>query len=158
MLFAILFVGCVLPAFAQVVAQQNQIVFRVEPACALTTVSSTLTGRTHDGASTVVTGTTQFSYLLRTSRDSGSAEILQVFDPPSSSGSAEINYTVSPLSGASVRNNAATAAGVPAPVAQFGANVHTTRAGEPGQIFWTWRSSNAAKVESPSPKLTITCL
>jgi hypothetical protein len=154
---AILFAGCLLPAFSQVVVQRNQIVLRVGSACALTTVSSTLTGRTRDGASTVVTGSTQFNYRLRTSRNGGSAEILQVFDPPSSGGSAEITYTVSPLPGASVRNNTTTTAGVPAPVAQFGANAHTTRAGEPGQIFWTWRTSNAAAVESPSPKLTITC-
>ena len=154
---AILFAGCLLPAFSQVVVRQSQMMLRVEPACALATVSTTLTGQTRDGAYTVVTGSTQFSYLLRTSRDGGSAEILQVFDPPSGGGTAEINYTVSPLPGASVRSNATTTASVPALVAQFGTNAHTTRAGESGQILWTWRAANAATVESPSPRLTITC-
>jgi hypothetical protein len=157
MRIGVLFAGCLLPALAQVAAQRNELVLRVEPACALTEVSTAVSGRVPDGAYILITGSTRFSYLLRTSRQVGAAEIVQIFDPPPGGGPAVISYTVSLLPNAIARNNGTTTPGVSAPVASFGANAHTSRAGAQGQIVWTWRGPNTAVVESPSPKLSIFC-
>jgi hypothetical protein len=68
-----------------------------------------------------------------------------------------ISYTVSLLANAVARNNGSTTPGVSVPVARFGANAHTSRTGAQGQIVWTWRGPNAARGESPGPKLSIFC-
>lgn len=157
MRIGVLFAGCLLPALAQVVAQRNELVLRVEPACALSEISSAVTSRVTDGASTLITGNTRFNYRLRTRQHAGAAEIFQVFDPPSTGGRAEITYTVTPLPDATMPASSAATVGVPASIARFGANAHTPRTGTQGQIVWTWRGPNAAAVESPSPKLSIFC-
>jgi hypothetical protein len=157
MRIGVLFAGCLLPALAQVAAQRNELVLRVEPACALTEVSTAVTGRVPDGATTLITGSTRFSYRLRTSQHVGAAEIFQVFNPLPGGGPAMISYTVSLLPNAVVRGNGTTTPGVSVPVARFGANAHTSRAGAQGQIDWTWRGPNTAVVESPGPKLSIFC-
>jgi hypothetical protein len=156
MRIATLFASCLLPVAAQVV-QRGQIALRVEPACALTEVSTSVISRARDGVSTVITGSTRFNYRLRTGRQGGSAEIVQVFDAPQGGGPAEITYTVSPLQGATLGSSKAIAVGAAALVAQFGADAHTARSGVPGEILWTWRASNAAVAESPKPILSISC-
>ncbi len=153
---AILFTVCLLPAMAQVI-QRNELVLRIEPACALQTVSNTITGRATAGGVTAITGSTQFRYLLRTSRISGSGEVLLAFDPPPRGGAADVSYSASPLAGAVSRNGSTTTGAPPVAVAQFVANTHTTKAGAAGQISWTWRGPDSATLTSPLPRISINC-
>lgn len=125
--------------------------FVVSPACALTNIVTT-TASTTEGAQSVITGTTRFTYLLRTGNLDGAAEIRLEFAPVPD---ATLSYTTTLMkSGNSLSTNALTIS-KPAVVATFGSNAHTTRTGESGAIEWSLRAPLASAPTHPT--LSITC-
>jgi len=142
-------------AFGQL--RRTDLTLAVTAECALTNVASTSTSSS-EGAQSVVTGITRFTYLLRTSKPEGAAEIRFQFLPAPAAPGAVLTYTTTltgpgnHLSGNNLQPSS------PAVAAIFGSNAHTTSMGESGTIEWTWRGPSPALPSAPgAPTLSISC-
>jgi hypothetical protein len=143
--------------FAFVVSAQTNrttLSLAISAGCALRDVSTTYTSST-EASNPVITGTTRFTYLLRTSKQGGAAEILLQFPQSPSAPGAALTYHTTltgagiPLSGNHLSPSSAV------PIAQFSTNLHSTRIGDSGTIEWEWRAPSATP--SAPPTLSITC-
>jgi hypothetical protein len=144
--------SCVLVAGAGMVRAQNTTTLSVVvPAEAALTINTGTTNLTTSGTNfaTPFTGTTSFTYEVRTTKSGGAGSITakvtadfggqngpSVGDPPSS-GDA-LTYTCTVSSPASACTGSQTASTTTATsVATFGANACSTKAGNSGSVSWS---------------------
>ncbi len=131
-----LMLACLLPAaaLAQLGSASANVRLNLEAACELRAVSTTTSTPVTENGTTRITGTTSFLYLVRTNRLDGSGELrlrLPVLPPLATiTFQTELSGTGQPLSSLSPSSETAPL------VARFGANAHSSDAGNSASIRW----------------------
>lgn len=136
-----------------------------EASIAVNTSSTPLT--TTGGLFADFTGTTNFIYKIRTAQSDGQGHIvLQItsdFDgtggpkvaSPPSAGDA-LTYTCTVASGTACGSSQTASTSTTTPVASFGADAHSAKAGDAGSVLWSLTNDPAYKTGSYSATATLT--
>jgi hypothetical protein len=146
-------------AFCQSASQGTTMNMTVGPEATFTSVDASTTIQKSDTIFGSFTGTTNFTYKIRTTQTSGSGSITVQIVAFQTNGPAtsDVSYTcTAPTSGTPCASSTGASTSAATSVVVFGADVHSGQSGDSGTAVWTIVDKTATKTGTYSSLATYT--